>query len=1357
MKKLWFLFSFLSFTIFASPQNMNVVSGEANLSNISDQHMQIETSDKAILHWDNFSIKENEKVEFLQQSAKSSVLNRVIGNTSSEILGSLTSNGQILLLNPKGIFIGEKAIIDVSSFIASTLDVLDEDYLTQSDLAFAGESKAIIQNFGTIKAFDGDAFLVAYKVENVGTIEAKQTAAMASGLDILIKPNASEKVFIRSRNLEKEMKTIGILNTGDISSQNIELKADGSLFEIAICHEGKADALSSSIEDGRVFLHAGNGRNEIKGSIQAKSNDQGGTVHLLGDQVHLFESSQIIATGENGGGEVLIGGDYQGKNPEIPNAKIVFVEKNVLIDASALENGSGGKVILWGDEGNAFYGQIKAEGGKTSGNGGFVEISSPKFLDPAGIVSTKAYSGNIGTLLLDPTDVTISSSADSNASYSSGSYTFSAATANINVTNLATNLGSSNVTIDTDNAETGTGTITLSNALSWSAATSLTLTANGNITLNATITNTGGGALIMLTPDIIYVLNAITITGGSFSPNSLEVQAGTLNHITANISVPGNVLIENHPSDPADLYYRVRDCALDSTAGTITIGSDGDEIRALDIEGGTLTSYGNFIAYGFTQLFKVGDGTQTIATSISSSAGDVTITNIDSGTTMLLVGSNAASVATRIYASDSHTITIDSAGPVTLVGGSNAGAQASIDVASNGPIDITATTLTLTAGSGDSAAYARINATDTLDISANRIVITPSDVANAYLYGANDITITDVAGGMAIYNTSGSPQNAYIRSNAGHISISGLGTGLTLGKTNQAGSSYISTGGTDKDITIDGAAAITMTSGAGATYINAELGSVLIGNTVNVNSLTMVATTADVYITIQRQVAEYLRVRATGDITMTAGSTGRAFMYSTGDTIQLYATNLTMTGGTSTGVSFLSGYNGGYTQVYLTGDLTITGGSGTGDNYIACNENVIVQANDIILSTVASGQSITIESNNRSALITYTGSVTATAATDAPIIFKCDASLDNEKVSFSGTGAISLTGASGTGSARIYSNRDIEIGSAVQSVGNITLNGNANIQSGVSYSGYTTIYCGDLTLEQDSTGNTYIAADEAVSITSSGTITVGDAADASGNEAYIGSTESTCTIDFTTALNLYGSAGANGYARVFTGSDGTADGGPLAISGTGDILLEGGSASYAQALITTYSTGTDAELTIDVSGDITIQAGTAIYTYGWIETIASAMTIGAITPHNNLTIIGGSVSSAGAGIAKGGENTTKLAIYGTGDILLQASSSGIAFIAAWTDYTTTPATDYLRLEGNNLTMDSSGYSTYISGIDCSIVLNLTGDITVGSALSTSSAYINGVNSLIIERAGNITLHAGTDCTSYIVAKDISIG
>ena len=145
----------------------------------------------------------------------------------------------------------------------------------------------------------------------------------------------------------------------------------------------------------------------IDGALDVSTQEEGqsgGSVKVLGGLVGLLDDASIYASGHSGGGEVLIGGDYQGGN-DVPTSSITFVDKGAVIKADAYIKGDGGKVITWADDGAYFYGNISARGGLAGGDGGFVEVSGKQNLVYEGVVDTSSPLGEMGTLLLDPTDI----------------------------------------------------------------------------------------------------------------------------------------------------------------------------------------------------------------------------------------------------------------------------------------------------------------------------------------------------------------------------------------------------------------------------------------------------------------------------------------------------------------------------------------------------------------------------------------------------------------------------------------------------------------------------------------------------------------------------------------------------------------------------------------------------------------------------------------------------------------------------------------------------------------------------------------------------------------------------------------
>jgi len=70
-----------------------------------------QSSHRAVINWDDFSIQTGETTNFFQPSSSSATLNRVTGNNLSAIHGNLNANGQVFLINQNGIVVGENGVM----------------------------------------------------------------------------------------------------------------------------------------------------------------------------------------------------------------------------------------------------------------------------------------------------------------------------------------------------------------------------------------------------------------------------------------------------------------------------------------------------------------------------------------------------------------------------------------------------------------------------------------------------------------------------------------------------------------------------------------------------------------------------------------------------------------------------------------------------------------------------------------------------------------------------------------------------------------------------------------------------------------------------------------------------------------------------------------------------------------------------------------------------------------------------------------------------------------------------------------------------------------------------------------------
>jgi filamentous hemagglutinin family protein len=114
----------------------------------------------------------NEAVRF--NNGAGATLNRVaVGAPTSVIDGLLASSGSVYLINSAGVIIGRNGEVRVGgSFVASTQDLSNNNFMAGGALSFSGNSEASVTNLGKIGASGGDVILIAAQVANQGEIQA---------------------------------------------------------------------------------------------------------------------------------------------------------------------------------------------------------------------------------------------------------------------------------------------------------------------------------------------------------------------------------------------------------------------------------------------------------------------------------------------------------------------------------------------------------------------------------------------------------------------------------------------------------------------------------------------------------------------------------------------------------------------------------------------------------------------------------------------------------------------------------------------------------------------------------------------------------------------------------------------------------------------------------------------------------------------------------------------------------------------------------------------------------------------------------------------------------------------------------
>ncbi|MET0267584.1 MAG: YDG domain-containing protein, partial [Duganella sp.] len=603
----------------AGPVNPTVVAGQASITQQGKTYT-IANTPNTVINWQGFSLGADEVARFVQQSADSKVLNRITGQDPSVILGSLQSNGKVFLINPNGVLFGAGSRVDVQGLVASSLALSNADFLAGQNKFTDGAGAGKVENQGRIATpSGGQIFLVAPNVENSGVISAP------NGQVVLAAGHSVQLFDARDPNVQVVVSAPAdqALNLGSIVAEGGRIGVYGAL----VSQRGAINA-DSAVRgaNGQIVLKASRSTAlDASSSTSARGLDaaQGGEIQLLGQQVALSGNAVVDASGAAGGGVVLVGGDYQGKNAAVLNAQQTYVGQDSVIRADATASGDGGKVIVWGDRSSQVYGAISARGGVAGGNGGLVETSG-HYLDMQGTVDTRARSagGKTGTLLLDPSDIYLAA----NTSIATAAGMLGANTLinggglfidtqhivdSLLLTSVLQNaLNNTDVTVSTANSSgNGAGNIHVLSPLQWTGASTLTLRADHDILLKSAVTGVNGalnlnagGAIVQTTSPI----NALAL--GSLS----AMAAGDITLNNSANAISGQVSLNSIGGNAALTAANIRlgSSNVSSLALTASDGNIALEQPLTISQDLTLSATGNVSAQALTVggVFRLNSG-----------------------------------------------------------------------------------------------------------------------------------------------------------------------------------------------------------------------------------------------------------------------------------------------------------------------------------------------------------------------------------------------------------------------------------------------------------------------------------------------------------------------------------------------------------------------------------------------------------------------------------------------------------------------------------------------------------------------------------------------------------------------------
>ena len=413
----------------ANPSGGKIIAGDAEI-NFTDMGKRLDInqqSQNAIIEWDSFSIDVDELVNFSQPSVDAIALNRIIGTSPSDILGQLTANGNVWIVNPNGVFFGKKASVDVGGLLATTLDIDDADFMGERyEFHNNAGSRASVINAGTISVTDaGLAALVGPHVENSGVVMAnlgQVNLSAANGFTLDFKGDGKVNFLITNAIADapdavQDGADALIENSGDLISDGGQVIVSAStaagVIDQVVNTSGLIRAQSLNNVNGVVLLDGGeNGTVEVSGDIDAQGlqhdTDTGGQIDILGDEIEINSGAVVDASGKAGGGLIQVGGVIGGNISQRARETQLLFDSQVL--ANSLDTGDAGKIYVWGDENALFQGTVAAAARGASGDGGFIEISSGiNLLVASSDTDVSSSTGIPGTVLFDPETLIVES------------------------------------------------------------------------------------------------------------------------------------------------------------------------------------------------------------------------------------------------------------------------------------------------------------------------------------------------------------------------------------------------------------------------------------------------------------------------------------------------------------------------------------------------------------------------------------------------------------------------------------------------------------------------------------------------------------------------------------------------------------------------------------------------------------------------------------------------------------------------------------------------------------------------------------------------------------------------------------
>ncbi|MGV0985189.1 MAG: YDG domain-containing protein [Limnohabitans sp.] len=1288
------------------PQGGSINTGSATIGTQGAQMTISQTTDKASINWQSFNIGSGASVNITQPSASSVLLNRVVGNDPSQILGKLSANGQVILINPNGIVFGKDGSVTASAFTASTFGLSDADFMDGLYKYKRNGSTASVVNQGKIETTaNGFVALMGATVTNEGIIHAPQGDVLLVAAENVTLPAPARTVSVpMSKRVRLELDPAAI-NTAVKNTESGVIVTEGgqvllqaaalSTAVASVTHSGRID--TSATQAGAVTVLADGGAIKVNGSITANSSGQtDGKANL--------------------GGDIVIGRD------EETGALAKFTD---------------------------------VSGAKLESDKGFVETSGD-------VVSTSGTRVKAGEWLLDPNNITIAAGTATGTNYSN--YT-SSADSTIFASDISANLSAgTSVTLATGAGGTSNGDIAVNENISKTggADATLKLLAHGNVTVaaNKTISSntaklnvvfnsdsdatSGGGMIFNSGSGITSNGGNITLGGGTALTGAgfaIADGVGTLKGISltsATINAGGGNIVMNGQSAASN--YQVSLSNVDgiymsggsiSTTGSGTIDLTGKnqntdtQSKGFEFVSGTITG-------GSTGAVTITGDSRGVASSTYTYIRGALIggTVTSAGGNISITGYGGAGVQYDYGVDLSGSVTTVGSGTINITGTAGAGGSGgNVGVITSGTGTISsvngAIAITGTGGLGSGA-----------QIRDHGVQIGGTNAIRAS--GTGDINVT----GTATNNDNGYSQGVLVstgglNTNSGNIKIDGktllnyqVAANISAAVTSTTGNVHVRSAGAN------------ITNTAAITGNNISIDNT--GGTIDANGvITSGAGGASTWAGVISQNGIDIKssITATNNINIYGNQTGLdAGVKLSGAGVTVSGKNITLYGKSSTGNGVLlsgSTLSGAY--------LNATGFTNTGYTGFAWQGGTIntTGTNGTSTASVIKGISAasTTASNGYGALMMIANSATNAAS--------------GTTLTLAGEATTLTTGQN-------IKERGILVqgGYALSASGDITLDGSSKSSEGMAFGGTINMatvagVTNKLTLK----GTSAASSNAGLSAVNFSGVINGN--DATSSINILGTATNTSGASWDNAINIAGAINGGGAPNIIIQSTGAKIQTSAAITGAnisidntnGTINTTAGATNGA---ITTGTANSGGNGAISIGSSVMASGNLNIYGASSSNTGIQMTATGAITGAN-IQATGKTAGANGITMAAGANVTTTAS---SGDSLITAIASATNGGGGGA-FQVTGIANFKATTGSTLTLDGQATGSAASASSGTRGMRIDGGATVDGtiAIKGSSKSADGlmlINGVVTEAANSTLSLFGTTAGNGGAASGVAM-